>query len=141
MNREDDKAKLTASSSIADKPMDWLIMPKAFQDATKLPGIPIGYSTCVMGHSNTGKSTLINHAIVAAQRQGIIPVIIDTENSFSFDYAVAMGFKAEPMYGDVDVEVVKTEGRQEFRPVAVPCQCSPCFGIQRRRRRSLAFAP
>jgi len=106
MNREDDKAKLTASSSIADKPMDWLIMPKAFQDATKLPGIPIGYSTCVMGHSNTGKSTLINHAIVAAQRQGIIPVIIDTENSFSFDYAVAMGFKANPMRGDVDVEVV-----------------------------------
>lgn len=106
MNREDDKAKLTASSSIADKPMDWLIMPKAFQDATKLPGIPIGYSTCVMGHSNTGKSTLINHAIVAAQRQGIIPVIIDTENSFSFDYAVAMGFKANPVYGDVDVEVV-----------------------------------
>lgn len=106
MNREDDKAKLTASSSIADKPMDWLIMPKAFQDATKLPGIPIGYSTCVMGHSNTGKSTLINHAIVAAQRRGIIPVIIDTENSFSFDYAVAMGFKANPMRGDVDVEVV-----------------------------------
>lgn len=106
MNREDDKSKLTASSSIADKPMDWLIMPKAFQDATKLPGIPIGYSTCVMGHSNTGKSTLINHAIVAAQRQGIIPVIIDTENSFSFDYAVAMGFKANPIRGDVDVEVV-----------------------------------
>jgi RecA/RadA recombinase len=109
MNREDDKAKLTASSSIADKPMDWLIMPKAFQDATKLPGIPIGYSTCVMGHSNTGKSTLINHAIVAAQHQGIIPVIIDTENSFSFEYAVAMGFKAEPVYGDVDVETVNPE--------------------------------
>ena len=41
---------------------------------------------------------------------------------------------------DVDVEVVKTEGRQELRPVAVPFQCSPGFGIQRRRRRSLAFA-
>lgn len=109
MNREDDKSKLTASSSIADKPMDWLIMPKAFQDATKLPGIPIGYSTCVMGHSNTGKSTLINHAIVAAQHQGIIPIIIDTENSFSFEYAVAMGFKAEPVYGDVDVETVNPE--------------------------------
>ena len=109
MNREDDKSKLTASSSIADKPMDWLIMPKAFQDATKLPGVPIGYSTCVMGHSNTGKSTLINHAIVAAQRQGIIPIIIDTENAFSFEYAVAMGFKAEPVYGDVDVEVVNPD--------------------------------
>ena len=32
---------------------------------------------------------------------------------------------------DVDVEVVKTEGRQELRPVAVPFQCSPGFGIQR----------
>ncbi len=106
---EPGKSKITASTTNADKEMDWLIMPKAFQDATKLPGIPIGYSTCVMGHSNTGKSTLINHAIVAAQRQDIIPVIIDTENAFSFEYAVAMGFHATPIRDDVEIETVNDE--------------------------------
>lgn len=95
--------------SNADKKMDWYYMPQAFQDATKLPGIPKGYVTSVVGHSNTGKSTLINHAIVAAQRQGDIPVIFDTENSFSFEYAVKMGFEATPIYDDVKVESIDPE--------------------------------
>ena len=84
-------------------------MPKAFQEATKLPGIPENTVVSVIGHSNVGKSTLINHAIASAQTQGLIPVIIDTENSFSFQYAQNMGFKAEPIYGDVEVEDVCTE--------------------------------
>lgn len=95
--------------SNADKAMEWYYMPTAFQEATKLPGIPKGYITSVIGHSNTGKSTLINHAIVAAQKQGDIPVIFDTENSFSFEYAVKMGFNATPIYDDVKVEVIDTE--------------------------------
>lgn len=99
----------TNSSKIADKPMEWFIMPEAFQDATKLPGLPIGYVTSVIGHSNTGKTTLINHAMVAAQRQGYIPVYFDTENAFSFPYAVKMGLQAEPVYDDVEVEVVDPE--------------------------------
>ena len=70
--------------SNADKPMEWLQMPEAFQDATKLPGLPMGYVISVIGHSNTGKTTLINHAMVSAQRQGLIPVYFDTENAFDF---------------------------------------------------------
>ena len=95
--------------SNADKPMEWLTMPEAFQDATKLPGIPIGYVTSVIGHSNTGKTTLLNHAMVSAQRQGYIPVYFDTENSFSFEYAVKMGLDATPIYGDVQVEDIDPE--------------------------------
>ena len=76
--------------SNADKKMEWLIMPKAFQDALKLPGIPLSYVSAIAGHSNTGKSTLVNHAIVAAQRQKLIPVIYDTENNFDFTYAINM---------------------------------------------------
>ena len=96
-------------ASNANKPYTWLIMPKAFQEATQLPGIPEGFVVSVMGHSNVGKTTLINHTIVAAQRQGLIPVIIDTENNFSFQYAAAMGFDAAPVYGDVTTEVVDPE--------------------------------
>lgn len=97
------------NASNADKPLEWLIMPKAFQDALKLPGYPIGFVSTVCGHSNSGKSTLINHAIVAAQRQGLIPIIYDTENNFDFQYAIDMGMDATPVYGDVNVEVVDPE--------------------------------
>ena len=97
------------NASNADKPMEWILMPKAFQDAVKLPGIPQGYVSTICGHANTGKSTLINHAIVSAQRQGIIPVIYDTENNFDFQYAIDMGMEASPVYADVDVEVVDPE--------------------------------
>jgi hypothetical protein len=103
-----DKGKVQGASN-ADKPLEWLLMPKAFQDAIKLPGFPQGYCSCVCGHSNVGKSTLLNHAIVAAQRQGLIPVIYDTENNFDFQYAIDMGMDAQPVYGDVDTEVVDPE--------------------------------
>ena len=91
----------TLKSSSADKELEWIVMPKAFQDVVKLPGIPQGYITSILGHSNTGKSTLINHAIAAAQKQGLIPVIYDTENNFDFTYAISMGMEAEPVYGDI----------------------------------------
>jgi hypothetical protein len=91
----------TLKSSSADKELEWIVMPKAFQDVVKLPGIPQGYITTILGHSNTGKSTLINHAIASAQKQGLIPVIYDTENNFDFTYAISMGMEAEPVYGDI----------------------------------------
>lgn len=103
-----EKGKVQGASN-ADKPMDWIVMPKAFQDAVKIPGFPQGYVSTICGFSNTGKSTLVNHAIVAAQRQGLIPVIYDTENNFDFQYAIDMGMEATPVYGDVDTEVVNLE--------------------------------
>jgi hypothetical protein len=93
----------------ADKPLSWLVMPTGYQEALKLPGIPEGYVTDIVGHSNVGKSTIINHAIVAAQEKGRIPVIYDTENNFDFTYAINMGFKAEPVYNEVEEEIVDIE--------------------------------
>ena len=112
-NIKDFKSKMgltsTKESSNADKPMEWLTMPQAYSDALKLPGIPENYVTTVVGHSNVGKSTLVNHALVAAQRKGRIPVIYDTENNFDFTYAKDMGFEAEPVYEDVEVENIDPE--------------------------------
>ena len=103
-----EKGKIQGASN-ADKPMDWLIMPRAYQEALKLPGIPQNFVSLIVGHSNSGKSTLINHAIVAAQQQGLIPVIFDTENNFDFTYAMDMGMEAEPIYEDVEIEIVDPE--------------------------------
>ena len=101
--------KATKELSNADKPMEWLVMPKAFQDAIHLCGLPQNYVSVICGHSSSGKSTLINHAIVAAQKQGLIPVIYDTENNFDFTYAMDMGMEATPIYEDVEEEIVDEE--------------------------------
>ena len=95
--------------SNADKPMDWLVMPKAFQEATRLTGFPIGYVSMIGGFSDTGKTTILNHVLVSAQRQGFIPVIYDTENNRDWKYLTDMGFEATPVYGEIDVEHVDPE--------------------------------
>ena len=101
------KANMVVSS--ADKPQDFIVMPDAFVEATKLPGIPMGVTTIIHGHSNTGKSLLKNCLIASAQRKGILPVIIETENNFSFPFAIDCGMRATPIYGDVEVEKVDEE--------------------------------
>ena len=95
--------------SSADKPIEFIVMPDAFVEATKLPGIPMGVTTLIHGHSNTGKSLLKNCLIASAQRKGILPVIYETENNFSFPFAIDCGMRATPVYDDVEVEVVDEE--------------------------------
>lgn len=95
--------------SSADKPQEFIVMPEAFVEATKLPGIPMGVTTLIHGHSNTGKSLLKNCLIASAQRQGILPVIIETENNFSFKFAISCGMQATPIYDEVEVEKVDPE--------------------------------
>lgn len=87
------------AGKVADKELEWLIMPKAFQEATKLPGFPMGRTSVIRGWTNTGKSTLKNLAIAAAMRQGILPVIFETEGNFDFQYAKDCGMAIEPVYG------------------------------------------
>ena len=95
--------KKISGAPVADKPMEWIIMPKAFQDALHIPGIPIGYFSGVRGWSDTGKSTIKNSLIAAAQRQGILPIIFETEGNYDFKYAIDCGMDATPVMG-VDEE-------------------------------------
>ena len=95
--------KKISSAPVADKPMEWILMPKAFQDALHIPGIPAGYMSGVRGWSDTGKSTIKNCLIAAAQKQGILPIIFETEGNFDFKYAIDCGMEATPVEG-VDEE-------------------------------------
>jgi len=95
--------KKISSAPVADKPMEWILMPKAFQDALHIPGIPAGYMSGVRGWSDTGKSTIKNCLIAAAQKQGILPIIFETEGNFDFKYAIDCGMEATPVMG-VDEE-------------------------------------
>lgn len=111
------KAKMNCAStnekdltmSNADKPLSFITMPEAFANAIKLPGFPMGYMSIITGWSNTGKSTLLNCLIASCVNNGILPIIYDTENNFDFSYARDCGLKAEPIYGDVEVESVDEE--------------------------------
>lgn len=102
----------------ADKELEWIIMPEAFQEAIKLPGIPQGRTTVVRGWSDTGKSTLKNLCIAGAMKQGILPVIFETEGNFDFQYAKDCGMDIEPVYeervdeetGEVIREIVNWTG-------------------------------
>lgn len=98
----------------AEKPIEWFIMPKGFQDALSLPGLPYGYFSGVCGWNSTGKSTIKNCLISAAQRQGALPVIFETESNFDFKYAIDCGMQAQPVE-EVDeetgeIKVVDYEG-------------------------------
>lgn len=84
-----------------DKPLDWIVLPQAYQDALKIPGIPIGYLSACMGWSDTGKSSLKNCIIAACQKQGIIPVIYETESNFDWQHAIDCGVEATPIYGEI----------------------------------------
>jgi len=96
-------------SGIADKPMSFIPMPKAFENAIKLPGFPMGYMSIITGWSNTGKSTLINCLAASCVKNDILPIIYDTENNFDFSYARDCGFNVEPVYGIKEYEVVDEE--------------------------------
>lgn len=101
------KDNLVASS--AEKPTEFIELPQAFCDALKLPGIPMGYLTLVTGWSNTGKSTIKNCLIASCIKNGILPVIYETEQNFDWTFAIDTGVKADPVYGEVEVEDVDTE--------------------------------
>ena len=88
-------------TSNAEKPTEFIPLPKAFEDALKLPGIPMGYLTLVTGWSNTGKSTIKNCLIAACQKKGILPVIYETEGNFDWKYAIDCGVDATPVYGEI----------------------------------------
>lgn len=95
--------------SSATKPQEFIPMPEAYVNATKLPGIPMGVLTLCLGHSNTGKSSLKNALIASCIDNGILPVLFETENNWSWEYAINCGVKATPIYGEIEKEIVNDE--------------------------------
>jgi RecA/RadA recombinase len=86
----DYKAKINFKD-VKYKPQEWINMSPAFKEVTKLPGIPTGHVIMNYGKSDTGKSTMALEAAANAQKQGILPVFIITENKFSFERGETMG--------------------------------------------------
>jgi hypothetical protein len=67
----------------------------AFLDATGIPGPAMGHLNMFLGHSDTGKTTALVKSAIDAQKKGILPVFIITEQKWNWDHAVLMGFNKE----------------------------------------------
>lgn len=90
----DYKAKVNFEN-VKYKPQEWIDMSPAYKETTRLPGIPVNSIVQAIGKSNSGKTTLAIEAAAYAQKQGILPVFIITENKFSFERAESMGVDFE----------------------------------------------
>jgi hypothetical protein len=77
------------------KPDSFLDLGDAFADATGIPGPAVGHINMYLGHSDTGKTTALVKAAVDAQKKGILPVFIITEQKWSWEHAQLMGFNKE----------------------------------------------
>jgi hypothetical protein len=88
----DNYKKKKGNEDIPQKPLKWLKLSPAIQKATGLPGAPMGYVTLFRGFTNTGKSTALCEAVIASQKAGALPIIINTEGNSSEDRLLKMGF-------------------------------------------------
>lgn len=96
--------------SVKFKPQKWIPLSKAFQDVLSIPGIPMGHITLLRGHSDTGKTTAMLEAAVAAQKMGVLPVFIVTEMKWNWEHAQQMGFEMEPVVDKSTGEITDYKG-------------------------------
>jgi RecA/RadA recombinase len=80
------------------KPDRFFDLGDAFLDATGIPGPAMGHINMLLGHSDTGKTTALVKSAVDAQKKGIVPVFIITEQKWSWEHAELMGFDREGDY-------------------------------------------
>lgn len=66
-----------------------------FHKATGVPGPAMGQVNMFLGHSDTGKTTALIQAAIDAQKKGVLPVFIITEQKWSFEHAKLMGLETE----------------------------------------------
>lgn len=77
----------------------------AFLDATGLPGPSMGHINMFLGHSDTGKTTALVKTAADAQKKGILPVFIITEQKWDFPHAKLMGMEVEEVVDEETGEI------------------------------------
>ena len=90
-----DFKKKVGAEDIPDKPMKRIFVSDALQESVGSSSIPAGHVVLYRGYTNVGKSTALELTIVNAQKMGILPIIIDTENNMGLKRLEKMGFDLE----------------------------------------------
>lgn len=102
----DDYKKKKGGEDVPQKSLKWLKLSPALQKSTGLPGFPMGYVSLARGFSNTGKSTALCEAAVAAQKAGALPIIINTEGNSNENRLELMGFDTNLPHFFVDNDYI-----------------------------------
>jgi len=87
------KSKYSQEASF--KPDRFFDLGDAFLDACGVPGPAMGHLNMLLGHSDTGKTTALIDTAKDAQKKGILPVFLITEQKWTFDHALLMGLECE----------------------------------------------
>lgn len=87
------KERKLLNGDVKFKDQKWIPFSKALQEALSLPGAPMGHITQLRGQSNTGKTTTAIEIGVAAQKMGILPVLLITEMKHDWNHWKTMGFE------------------------------------------------
>jgi len=99
----DYKNKFSKQASFkADRFFD---LGESFLNATGIPGPAMGHLNMYLGHTDTGKTTALVKTAVDAQKKGILPVFIITEQKWDFPHAKLMGFDVEEQRNEKTGEV------------------------------------
>jgi hypothetical protein len=90
------------SSKAKFKPDRYLNCGEAFYKSCGVPGPAVNAINMFLGHSNTSKTTALVLAAVDAQKQGMLPVFLITENKWSFPHAKELGLDCQNEDGEWD---------------------------------------
>lgn len=84
----------------------YIELDSCLQEVLKLKGFPLGHITQCYGKSDTGKTSLMFHAISQAQKQGVLPIVIISEGKVDWNRARTMGVEYT---GDLPTEEQKDD--------------------------------
>jgi hypothetical protein len=83
------------SKETAYKPDRFFDLGDVFLEVTGLPGPVMGHINMFLGHTDTGKTTALLKTAADAQKKGILPVFIITEQKWSWEHSKILGLETE----------------------------------------------
>jgi hypothetical protein len=83
------------SQEASFKPDRFFDLGDAFLDACGIPGPAMGHLNMYLGHTDTGKTTALINTAIDAQKKGILPVFLITEQKWAFEHAKLMGLQCD----------------------------------------------
>jgi len=90
------------SDNASFKPDRFFDLGDAFLDACGIPGPAMGHLNMLLGHTDTGKTTALIKTAIDAQKKGILPVFLITEQKWDFFHALLMGLQCEKVENKED---------------------------------------
>ncbi len=83
------------SQEASFKPDRFFDLGDPWVEACGIPGPAMGHINMFLGHSDTGKTTALIKTAIDAQKKGILPVLLITEQKWGFEHARLMGLDCE----------------------------------------------